>query len=237
MQRYCILFIGLFFLVLVSCNDKSSLLTTYDDSSPNLAAESPEQVILRTRIGDGPMIERQVTPVRWDAKSELLSGVVYTWNSYEEALAAYRTRSPEKYKILKDLAESRMLSNVGDKVKPANQTALAYSPTVQANVWRVGGYDNGTLFANCSIDQPAPSSPAYVTFFLAIDQMVWPGGPIINLETFDEIYPYTQQPHYCELGTIARRCPAILGAFARLYVSTESPYQWIAWGDDACGWH
>lgn len=167
MNKSTIKALGVLLLALTACREETVLSTTSSEGSVQLTAERNDQIVLKSRTGDGTMTETLVAPVRWDGTSELFSGVVYRWDSYEEALAAYETRRPEKYTFLKEIADNRR--DFG-KFKARAETSLSYAPALNSSVWRIGNY----LLAECSIEQPAPSQPTSITLFFGDRQDGFP---------------------------------------------------------------
>src|SRR4030067_841107 len=106
-SKYFLLSISLLSFLFFSCKEQSSTLSTdLESQSSNLAASNSDNMVkLITRVGDGPLVERYVTPEIWDGKSEMKYGVVYQWNSWEEMLDAYKERRPESYAALKEMFE------------------------------------------------------------------------------------------------------------------------------------
>jgi len=178
------------------------------------------QVKLIAKHGDGPFVERMVTPVIWDGKSELKSGVVYHWNSFEEALSAYKDRRPRKYQIIKKWADDFGASMLSDKKKSQESSVLAFSPYVWAHVFPT----SGGILAQCAVDEPSEyADPCYSWHWLGIAR------PIHNMiAEIDEQYTDCEA-HYNELSEW-RQCPVDLNATCHL---SHTLGYW--WDQDADG--
>ena len=201
----------------LGCKDQERIDTL---SSPQMAGGVVDyQVKLISKDGDGPLVERMVNPVIWDGVSELKSGVVYHWNSFEEALAAYKDRRPEKYRVIKEWAESIKNSMSENKSKSMDSNLLAFSPSVWADVHPAGG----GIFAQCVVDEPSESAdPCFSWHWLGI------AVPFNLIDEKDTTY-YDCQAHYNHLEQY-RNCPTDLNATCHLYHTLGN---W--WDEDADG--
>jgi len=190
---------AMLFTFFAGCKD-SALLTDSASSTAQLSSSSDEyQTLLRTKDGDGPWVEKWLTPVKWDGKSPLTPGVLRHWDSFDEALNAYKDRNPEQYKVLKDIVDQLITtnSNLDGKTKSSEgNTSLAWAGSVDAYVTVSYGWVTAHAETYSPSNPPTPPTHYLVTAS-PIDQ---------DMDEYWDTY-YDSIPHYNEIHNM-RQCPA-----------------------------
>ena len=116
----------------VSCqNTEKSILTDNPVADPQLSsAVDDDLVLLSTKDGDSPLVEKWVKLVTWDGKSplEMKMGVVYKFNSIEEIRNALRITGNGHLACFDDMLRRR--AEKSGKMKSSAELASSSSTSV-----------------------------------------------------------------------------------------------------------